>query len=171
MDVRALAFLRRDGRAVGLGARARRGSRAPRLEKLSVKPNPAGLQIGFWPNYRRMPEVLKDFGLRPTERVDCTNWASVETKPGVYDWSKCFNNSLLAHLCGSAVINNINVSFSKEINPKGKHAIPEFYPPRITNPETPALRQEYRDQNLIIKAFINPRFMPNSRLSPYKHQS
>lgn len=38
-------------------------------------------------------------------------------------------------------------------------------------PETPALRQEYRDQNLTIKAFINPQFMPNSRLSPHKHHS
>lgn len=58
-----------------------------RLEKLSVKPNPDGLQIGFWSNYRRMPEVLKDFGLRPVERVDFTKWATVETKPGV-PWTR-----------------------------------------------------------------------------------
>ncbi|MEW6357918.1 MAG: hypothetical protein AB1696_16410 [Planctomycetota bacterium] len=107
-----------------------------RVTKCHAVENPTGMQFGFWANYHLMPEVLRDFGRQPIGRVAFTKWAMIEKEKGTYTWGNHFNDYELAHKCGSTVIANLNVIFSREVNPKATHAIPDFYPPRISRPET-----------------------------------
>lgn len=106
------------------------------VQKLVAKPNPTGLQLGFWPNFKRQEGVLKDFGKRTIERIDFHNWATIETKPGVYDWSGVFNNVKRSHIFGATPITAVNISFTNQINKNGKLKIPSFYPARISNEKT-----------------------------------
>lgn len=106
------------------------------VTKRHAAPNPSGMQFGFWANYNKMPDALRDFGRNPISRVAFTKWAMIEEKPGEYTWGHHFSNHELAHKCGSTVIASVNIIFSHEVNPKATHAIPEFYPPRISHAET-----------------------------------
>ena len=107
-----------------------------KVAKARAERNPTGVQFGFWPNYGLMPQVTADLGRRPIYRSGFGNWSVVEKEKGQYDWGKIFDDYALAHRCGASVFANINVIWSREVSPKNKQAIPDFYPPRITRPET-----------------------------------
>lgn len=115
------------------------------VDRIQSVRNPNGIQLGFWCNYNKMPDVLRDFGKRPIDRVNFTKWVMLEKEKGVYDWGTQFDNIELSHRCGSTVVANLNVIFSKEVNPKSTHAIPKFYPPRISHPETRAAARKLVD--------------------------
>jgi hypothetical protein len=106
------------------------------MKHLTFVPNPEGLQAGFWANYKFSKEVLRDFGLRPLERVNFHKWAQFEKKPGEFQWNDCFRSEKLAHLAGSTVIGNVNVFFTRTLNPEGMDAIPEFHTRDIRDPAT-----------------------------------
>jgi hypothetical protein len=101
-----------------------------------ARENPTGIQFGYWPNFNQAPTITRELGRRPIYRVGFTKWSMVEPEKGRYDWGTQFRGLEEAHKCGATVAANLNVIFSHEINPKGTHGIPEFYPPRITHPET-----------------------------------
>ena len=115
------------------------------VEKRHARANPTGMQFGFWANYNKMPEALVDFGRNPITRVAFTKWAMIEEKKGEYTWGRHFANHELAHQCGSTIIASVNVIFSHEVNPKTTHAIPPFYPPRISHPETRGAAERFVD--------------------------
>lgn len=105
-----------------------------------METNPTGLQLGFWANYTRGDRVLREFGHRPIERVGFEKWNMLETAEGRYDFGRNpnhpFEQNVRAHLNGSTMVANINISFTRSVNPDGFDAIPSFYPQQITNPKT-----------------------------------
>lgn len=105
------------------------------VRRLRLEPNPKGLQLGFWANFDQSNAVLRDFGLRPIERVDFTKWEQIERAPGKYTIPN-LNGIKDAHLSGSTVVANINIIFSTEVQKAVGSAIPKFYPQRISHPET-----------------------------------
>lgn len=105
--------------------------------------NPTGLDTGFWANYRRSANIVRDFGPRPLERVNFHKWRQHEKAPGVYDFTDAFKWERWAHLAGSTVITNINTFFTKKLNPEGMDCIPESYTQDINNPETREVARRY----------------------------
>jgi hypothetical protein len=112
------------------------------VEKLTVKPNPTGLAFGFWPSPNKQDLVFRDFGKRTTSRIDFRDWKTIELKKGEYQWNGVFDNVKKSHRYGETPIIAINISFSKQIT-KQKQTIPDFYYPRITDPETRAAAKRF----------------------------
>lgn len=113
------------------------------VEKITYEPNPGGLQIGFWANYNRTADILRDFGPRPVERVNFLKWRQIEKSPGQYDWKNAFLFERYAHMAGATVVTNINTIFTSRINPQGMECIPETYPQDITDPKTRAAARRF----------------------------
>jgi hypothetical protein len=112
------------------------------VEKLTVKPNPTGLAFGFWPSPNKQDLVFRDFGKRTTSRIDFRDWKTIEVKKGEYRWNGVFDNVKKSHRYGETPITSVNISFSKQIT-KQKQTIPDFYYPRITDPETRAVAKRF----------------------------
>ncbi|GAB4182063.1 MAG: hypothetical protein Fur0032_23150 [Terrimicrobiaceae bacterium] len=106
-------------------------------------PNPTGFDTGFWANYRRSADVVRDFGPRPLERVNFHKWRQHEKKKGAYNFEHAFRWESWAHLAGSTAITNLNTFFTKKLNPDGMDCIPEFYPQNIDDPETREAARNY----------------------------
>jgi hypothetical protein len=106
--------------------------------KRSEVRNPGGLAVGVWPNYRLQAKVVERFGPRAYERGIFNSWHAMEREQGRYEFAGAFDNLRLAHRNGSAVLVSLNMATSREVTSSGKHQIPAFYPPRITNPATRA---------------------------------
>ncbi len=115
--------------------------REPRL--VHYEPNPTGLNTGFWANYRRSADIVRDFGPRPLERVNFHKWSQHEKKPGSYDFKDAFKWERWAHLAGSTVITNINTFFTHKLNPDGMNCIPEFYKQDINDAATRDAARRY----------------------------
>lgn len=105
--------------------------------------NPSGLQIGFWAGYSHSPDVLRDFGQRPIERVNFHKWEQYESSPGELDFQRAFRSEQWAHLAGSTVITNVNTLFTHDLNPQGMHAMPGHVVPDITHPATRAAARRF----------------------------
>jgi hypothetical protein len=105
--------------------------------------NPTGLDTGFWANYRRSADIVRDFGPRPLERVNFHKWLQHEKEPGVYDFTDAFKWEKWAHLAGSTVITNINTFFTKKLNPDGMDCIPAWHVQDINDPATREAARAY----------------------------
>ncbi|MCX7869878.1 MAG: hypothetical protein N2322_08010, partial [Terrimicrobiaceae bacterium] len=105
--------------------------------------NPGGLDTGFWANYRMSGAVVRDFGPRPLERVNFHKWLQHEKKPGVMDFQNAFTWEKSAHLAGSTVITNVNVFFTKKLNPEGMDCIPPWHVQDIDDSRTRAAARSY----------------------------
>jgi hypothetical protein len=112
------------------------------VEKLTVKPNSTGLAFGFWPSPNKQDLVFRDFGKRTTSRIDFRGWNMIEATKGKYTWNGVFDNVKKSHRYGETPIISVNISFSKQIT-KQKQTIPDFYYPRITDPETRAAAKRF----------------------------
>lgn len=105
--------------------------------------NPSGLDTGFWANYRRSADIVRDFGPRPLERVNFHKWRQHEKEANVYDFTDAFKWERWAHLAGSTVITNINTFFTKKLNAQGMDCIPEGYAQDINDPATREAARRY----------------------------
>lgn len=117
--------------------------RIVKAERVRYAENPTGLATGFWANYRRSADIVRDFGPRPLERVNFHKWSQQEKAPGEYDFANAFKWECWAHLAGSTVITNVNTFFTKKLNPDGMDAIPSFYAQDIADPVTREAAKRY----------------------------
>ena len=99
-------------------------------------PNPGGLQVGFFPNYRLSGEIVRDFGPRPIERTNFHKWYQYEVKPGIYEFGDAFEEGRRSHRAGATMLSNIDIMHSRTLNPDGMHALPDWYDDSITNTQT-----------------------------------
>lgn len=115
--------------------------------------NPDGLQIGLWAGYVHSPDVLRDFGPRPLERVNFHKWEQFEPEPGVIELEDAFLSEQWAHLAGATVITNVNLFFSHQLNPEGMHAMPRHVVPDLEHPETRAAALHFLDR--FVESLLN----------------
>lgn len=101
--------------------------------------NPDGIQLGFWPNFNRDPEVVNDYGRRPITRSGFSQWKQIELSPGIYTWGNHFTIYERAHRNGSSVMANVNISCSSN----NKDNIPDHYVKDITDPVTRAAATDF----------------------------
>ncbi len=106
---------------------ARRADRtgAPTVVKLRAAPNPTGLKIGFWENFKRQDLTLATMGRRPSSRVAFYNWDALEDASGRY-LDPSIEQYARVHRYGQSILGAINVCFR----------IPERYENDIALPAT-----------------------------------
>jgi hypothetical protein len=111
------------------------------MVKLTAKPNPTGLQVGFWEVFNQQAVTLKSMGKRPISRGNFESWIKLETAPGVYSFPTV-SPYTVTHRYGEQVLATINISFSSAITP-GKETIPSFYTNDIADPTTRAAAKKF----------------------------
>ncbi len=111
------------------------------MVKLTAKPNPTGLQVGFWEVFNQQAVTLKSMGKRPVSRGNFESWIKLETSPGVYAFPTVSPYTVTRRY-GEQVLAAINISFSSAITP-GKQTIPSFYTNDIADPTTRAAAKKF----------------------------